>query len=552
MADTETLDSRAAEICQLEEREESKISNFKTLWQETANLVFPRENQITDIQEPGIEKTRTVYDTTAIQDSQDMTSGLSSAFIPSGQQFFKHICKDKSIKNKESIKRYLSLLTEAVHEALFESNFMLQLNESLRSLIVFGTCNLYVQWDRKEKKLNFKDWDICFYKILENHLGLVDTVILKFPLSARQAYQKFGQRCGPSVLEAANDIKKAEDRFIYIHIVRPRMNINYNLSRTYNLNMPFESLYVCKKDKVICDEGGFLEFPFSVARWMKSSAEIWGRGQGTENIGAFRYMQQLKKDFVECGSKWNDPPREVLDHYTGKVKVTPGAINYVREKGTIRALEQTLMGSFPITKDMIEFQQEIIHRAFFKHIFFPIGHLKGDRRTQLEIISRLKEGLRLLGLPVIRTWAELFTPTIKRSTLELIRNGAVEYPPPELQGKGFGIEYMGELAMAFENQQTQGFQKWVALVGEMEAIFPGAKDNINSDKGIRRIGRSYGVNEEDIATEDEVAARRAARQKELDQQKALAVAQAASEAYQKTSGAAEKGSPAAELQGAMK
>lgn len=541
----------AEEIIKLEEREWAKQSNFRNLWQQTADLVFPRENQITTLQATGTDKTVKVYDPTAILDSQDMASGLSAAFIPSGQQFFGLIAKNKALSEIDVVSRYLSNATRITHEELFESNFMLQLNETLRSLIVFGTGNLYSEWDNKKLGLNFKDWDITFYQILEDNHGLVDTILLKYPMTARQAFQEFGDKAGQKVLEALAKPETENKVFDFIHYVAPRENRNLNLSDTYNLNMLFESVFVNVKEKIIVEEGGFPEFAFAVCRWMKSSHEKWGRGQGTESLSAVKELQQMHKDFVECGNKWNNPPKEILDTFEGTVDVRPNALNFVQEKGTIRAIEQQVLGNFPITKEMLLFQQEIIHKAFFVDVFAPLANLPGDRRTTVEIYQRVKQAMKKLASPVYRVQSELFTPVITRCVLLLIRNGKIPLPPPELQGQGFGIEYISELALALRNQEAKAFMEWSTFVAEMEAVFPGAKDNIDSDSAIRRMGRSFGVNEEDMSSEEEVEAKRAARAQEMAAMQAMEAAGAAAEGYKKVKDAPETGSPAEALMSAV-
>lgn len=511
--------------------------------------MFPRENQITGIQVSGTDKSRNIFNTTAVFDSQDMASGLSAAFIPSGQLFFGLKAKDRELAENDRVRRYLSIATEITHDELFESNFMLQFNETLRSLVVFGTGNLYSEWDRKRLGLNFRDWDAAFYQIKENSQGTVDTVILSFPLTARQAKQEFGDNAGEKVLKDAGEEKKEDKVYSFIHIVRPRTDRNPKFVDF--MNMPFESLFVNEKEKIIVEEGGFEEMPFSVARWMKSSSEIYGRGQGTECMASVRRLQQMERDFSECGNKWNNPPLEVLEHFEGTVRVTPGATNFVKEKGTIRGVEQSALGNFPITREMIELKEQEIHRAFYKDVFAPLTGLKGDRRTTVEIYKLFEQAAKKLGMPLYRLMSELLTPNITRNVLLLIRNGKIPYPPSELQGRGFGIEYISELALALRNQQANAFQQFAVFVGEMEGVFPGVKDNIDADTAVRRMGRAFGVNEEDLATKEEVAAKRQARAQQLQQQQAAQIAAIAAKGYKDTSQAAEEGSPAAELQEAL-
>ena len=181
-------DKRAKDIIVLEERERGKQANFRTLWQDTADLMYPRENQIVDKTVPGEQKTDHIFDPTAVMESQNMASGLAQNLVPPGNKFFALKASDRSVREIESVKRYLSSVTETVHDELFASNFMLQLIETLRSLVVFGTGNLYSEY---QTKLNFKDYAIGTYQMLENSEGTVDTMILRFKLTARQAGQEF-------------------------------------------------------------------------------------------------------------------------------------------------------------------------------------------------------------------------------------------------------------------------------------------------------------------------------------------------------------------------
>lgn len=542
-------DERAKQIISMQQHEERKAANFRNLYQQVADLMYPCENQITGQRTPGEDKSLEVRDPTAIFALDDMVAGLIGTWIPSGQHFFGIKVKDRQTASIDRVRRWLALATDITHDEMFESNFMLQLHDTVKALAAFGTGNIYSEFDTKTLGLNYKDWHISTYTIKQNAKGQVDTVILKYELTARQASEEF-EKPGEQILKDIADIEKESTLHPFIHIVRPR--IKRNVMFTDNLNMPFESVFVNVKEQNTIEEGGFEEFPNAVPRWEKSSIEKYGRGRGTAMLSAVKELQQMHKDFIECGNRWNHPPREVVDNnIEGEVNNSPDALNHVTEIGSIRALDQTLMGNFPISKDMLEFQQEIINKGFYKDIFVQLAQLKGDRRTTVEIEARLKEGLRRLVSPVSRMESELFTPLITRSILLLIRNGRIPYPPPELRGQRFGIEYMGELAMAMKTYQARAFTQFASLVVGLEPSFPDAKDTISMDRALPEIALTMGVKVEHLATEDEIAAKRQARQAELQQQRMLQLAQTAGGAYKDTSKRAEEGSPAEELVGAM-
>lgn len=539
-------DERAKEVIKEQEREEQDASNFRNLYQEVADQMLPRENQIIGVRTPGEDKSKQIFDPTAMLDLQDMVSGLSAAFFPPGELAFGLTVKDRRIANMDNIKRYLALAAQITHDELFAANFMLQLNETLSSLIGFGTGNLYSEWNLG---LNFKDWDISFYTIKQNSAGLVDTVILKYPLTARQAVQEFKDKAGEKILLAVQKPETESKRFPFIHRIGPRAKRNRNF--TDFLNMPIESIYVNVEEQIIVEEGGFDEFPNAIPRWKKSSNEKYGRGQGTIALSVSKELQQMHADLIECGNKWNNPPREVLSNAVeGRVDVRPGADNRVTAMNSIKALDDGIKGNFPVTEKSLEFLQNIIHRIFFVDVFAPLANLPGDRRTTVEIRERVKQAMKKLAGPIYRLQSELFTPVITRSVLLLIRNGVIPRPPIELEGRGFGIEYISELALAMRDQQSQAFVQFANFVSELDPVFPGAKDIINIDRALPDIGFTFGTKVEHLSTREEIEEVRRVRAEKLAEQEALQMAQMAGQAYPGTTKAPEAGSPAEVLMGA--
>jgi hypothetical protein len=201
--------------------------------------------------------------------------------------------------------------------------------------------------------------------------------------------------------------------------------------------------------------------------------------------------------------------------------------------------------------NFIKSKQDIIHRAFFVDVFAPLSNLPGDRRTTTEIIQRVKQAAKKLAGPVYRLQTELFRPLITRTILLLIENGRIPKPPRELQGESFDIEFVGELALAMQDQQARAFQQFAGLVGELLPVFPNAGDLISIDRALPDIALTYGMKAEHLATPEEIDAKRQQRQQDMMQMKAMQAAQVAGSAYKDTSGKAEDGSPAQAVMAGM-
>ncbi len=542
------MPTKAEEIIDLRNIELRAQDNIRSLWQETADKLYPYI-QINSSFAPGSKRTTEVYDQTPILDAEDMVSGLKQILIPSGQMFFS-IKTGVNNENTDVIQRYTSNLTELAHDAIFKSNFITEFDEILRSLIIFGPASMFSEWTVKTG-LNYRNSILGTYQFIENSKRLVDGILVTVTYTPSQAISEFGEdKVGEEVMKAHADPKKRNEGFSFIYYVRPREIINPNLSSTFTGNMAWEQTIVNEKEKLIVDEEGFQEFPYHNARWKRPAMEKHGRGIGTEILPQIRVLDRTSRDFIDVGNLWANPPREILDSFDGPLRVTPGASNVVREMNSIKALDSGMNGNFPITEKALDRQQEIIHRAFFKTAFSPLEDLTGDRRTTLEIRERIRQTWHRIGPPVARVWYELLESCITRSILLLIRNGAVPPPPAELSGTNFGLEFVGPFALELRSQQAKAFQEWALFVGEMEATFPGATDNVDPDDAIMRMGRTFGVNTEDMASEEEREEKRRIRQAEKEAQLALQMAQVGGQAYGQTTGAPEEGSPAEALMNA--
>ena len=544
------MNEKAIELIALYDHHRNKNANFLNLYQETANLIFPRESDITVTHSEGEEKGRDIIDPTGQMASIEMASGLSINLFPPGQKFYNITMSDGRLNEVESVKRTLGFITEISHEKRANSNFMLQSDETLRGLSVFGEAFMFSDWT-SATGLNYTDYDIADYIPLENSKGIVDTVLFKTIFTASQAHEEFGDKAGETVIKKMENLKTQSDKFEFIYIIRPRIKRNLMLQDT--MNLPFELICISVTDKEIVKEGGYHEFPGAVPRWSKSSKESRGRGQGVFALPFVRNLQKMHGDLIECGNLWNNSPKEVLDTFEGEVRTFAGALNWVPEMGSIKAIEQGVRGNFPITKDLLEYEQELVKRMFFNDVFVQLRDLKGDRRTTLEIRALLAEGLQRLGPPIGRIQTEWLNPVVTRDILLLIRNGELPPLPREMQGQKFKIEYVGRLAMELKSQQARGFQQWAMAGAEFEQVFPGSGvlDNVNIDGGYRRLGETLGVSIEDMTSEEERNAKRQARAEAQQRQEAMQMAQIAAQGLGQTSKKPERDSPAEKVMESM-
>lgn len=552
---TESEKKRCEKLIALRDAEYAKQSNFRNLWQDTADWILPMFGRIQDQVVAGERFGQTLYDVTARVEARLMASGLSSEIIPPGQEFFDFKSADRDNRDDGLVQEYLAQLTEDVHAILFDSNFIEEFNGAVLSLIVFGTCDIFPRWTATEG-LRFITYPIGSYQIRENSSGIIDTKILTVKRTARQLFDRYGKAIGEKVRKALESNASGDDGpdsiFQVIQIVQPRKVFTPKLlfGSANNRNMPFESVHICEIDRNILEEGGFPYFPFAIARWLKSPGETYGRGQGTEILPQVRKLNQIEADHTQAGNRWVQPPLEVLESFEGNVNLSPKAQNFVVERDSIRAIDLGAKGAYPISDDALRAQRELVREGgFFHSAFAPLTDLKGDRRNELEIRGRLREAYKVLSQPLMRIFNDLLDPLVSRATRLLIEHGVVDEPPPQLDA--VNIEYTGPAALALRDQHVLAFAQWIELGAQLEELQEGTIDNIDVDEAYRDIGRFLGVKESHLRALAQRNQIREQRQKIQEIQMQLQAAQAVGQAYGQTQKAPEPGSAAESLREAI-
>ena len=539
---------KAKDVITFRDKHLAKQQTFRPVWQSIADLMFPQAAGITTRRAPGHELMLNLYDDTAVEALEDMTSGIASNLFPAGQKFFRFKVP-LGLADDQDAAEYLYYLTEVLHEEVFNSNYLTQTGNTIQYWGGFGSGANYCDWTVKDG-LSFRDYAIGTYQCLENSKGVIDSIVLTMPMSARQIKQEFGKdntSLGAAV-EAAlrpGSSGTAEDEFNVIHKISPRSDRDD--SKIDNMNMPWESIYVNERDSVVLKEGGFPEFPFAVPRYNVVYREVYGRGRGTMMLPRVRVTNRVAKDYLEMSNKWVNPPLEVLDTFEGQIDISPGATNYVTQSNSIKSIDMMSNGAYPVTKEMLEYHRSEIKKGFYSDAFQPISGLTGDRRGKTEIVERLREGLKKATRPFGRLFNELLTPQMTRAALLLIRNQVVEEPPASLQGKLMQLRFINPLALALEDQQSQGGQYWVSALGQAQEIIPGVTDIINGDRWARNLGESLGVKGDEMNSADEMEAIRQQRAEIAAQREQMEMLQAGASAYAQTTKAPEEGSAASQL-----
>ena len=484
------------------EQLESERSSYSSTWQELAKYCLPRKAFITRIKSPGQKVDHDIYDSTAIQSALVLAAGLHSYLTNPAQKWFTLRMQNKDLMDDKEVKVWLKQGEDRCYDALNNSNFSQQVHENYIDLTVFGTSCLYEEEDPKDL-VRFYCRPLQEVFISEDYRGRVDTLYRKFQLTARQAWEQWGNEAGEEVTTAMEK-KDYDKKITFVHCVMPRYE--RDVSKKDAVNMPFVSYYIEKEKKHLISEGGYEEFPFFVPRFNKESDEVYGTSPAWVSFPDIKMLNQISYTIIRAAQKIVDPPL-LLPHdgFLLPIKLSPGAINYKTSGTPQDKVEQLITNAnIPVGLEVEENKRLIIKRNFFVDLFLLLADPNRKDMTATEVMARVEEKMLILAPTLGRLMNELLDPIIDRTFKILLRNNLIPPPPPILSGQDYVIEYTSPLARAQRMEEMKAINQVITITGGIAQFFPDALDKINVDKLMDQIADLYNIHPEVVRSDDEV------------------------------------------------
>ncbi len=511
------------EIIKRVDKLSSERQNYNVFWQDVAKYIVPRKAYITRTRTPGAKYDYDIYDTTAMMANIILAAGLHSYLTNPNSKWFSLRVQDEVANKDEDVKLWLSDTEGRIYNTLNASNFNQQIHELYLDLGAFGVACMYEEEDPKNN-VRFYTRDIAEIYLCENEREEVDTVYRKFTLTARQAFDKWGEKAG-EVVKNFYDKKEYDKSVTFIHCVTPRYV--RDISKENSRDMPFESTYIEVSKKHLVNESGYQEFPYFTPRFNKNSGEVWGSSPGMVSYSDIRMLNEMVKVLIRAAQKIVDPPI-VLPHdgFILPIKYGPGALNF-RTKNTANDKIEPLgtYANIPVGMEIINDYRNLIKKNYFVDLFLLLADPARKDMTATEVMQRVEEKMLILAPVLGRLMNEFLDPLINRTFAILWRTNKISPPPDILQGLPYEIEYISPLARSQKLDQMKSINSFLTLISQMAAVKPDVLDNVNEDEVVKNIQDLYGVNPKFVRGEDEVKAIREARALQIQQQQQMATLQ---------------------------
>jgi hypothetical protein len=479
-------------IIQRNEALKSARQNFAVLWDDAARWILPRKGNIITKTSPGSDQASELFDSTAEEAALIYAAGLLSSLTPAGEQWMRLEPSDPDAP--ETVKAFLARASERVQETLLASNFYLTAHEAFIDSGVFCTVCMFTG-ESNRTGVSFTNIPVGTFCVAENNEGFVDTVYREWSWTARQALQEWGrEKLGEKVQKALDDAKWDQE-FTFIHAVEPRLEFEEGVQLDPKKRR-FASLYVCKEDKHLIDEGGYYEFPYAVLRTLRSNNELYGRGPGLQILPEAKLVNRIEKDLLVAVEKMVDPPWLMPDDAGSRPDNRPNGVTYWDTSNPNNKPEQLqLTNRVDLGESKSDQKRARIRQAFFVDMFQMLTNLQEQRRekTAFEVAEMLQEKLVLFTPIFARTVQEFLNPTLERVFAILLRAGKLGDVPPELQGLDYRISYVSKIALALKTARTSSLAQVMNMLGSMVVFDPSVKHIVDWRKAARDVANNYAL-----------------------------------------------------------
>lgn len=483
---------------------------FWTSWRELAGYYLPR--RYVWLLSPTERLNRTtknslIIDGTGTNSAKTLASGMMNGITSPSRPWLRLRATGFEEDDNEA-RIWLDEVTRRILLAMAETNFYNTMAVAYLDLSVFGTAAILIYEDY-ENVFRCYNCALGEYYLAQDDRQIVNTFARQFSLQVHQVVKKWGiENCS----EATKSLYNMGGASCYkdvsiIHLIEP----NIKHEGFIKGNFDFRELYweVGAQAGEILSAEGFYELPGIFPRWELTANDSYGTSPAMDALGDVIQLQHESKKKAQGLDKLIDPPVLADVQLQNKpLAMLPRGVTYVAGINNVgvKAAYQVQLPLDMMTEDIREVQGRI-RETFHNDLFRMISQLD-TVRSATEIDARREEKLVLLGPVLERFENEALDPAVKRIYAIMDRAGLLPEPPERLQGANIEIQYVSVLTSAQTAVATIPTERWIGLIGNVAAVYPGALNVPNWEELILNYGRDLGVRAKDMKSREEIAALR--------------------------------------------
>ena len=527
---------KVSELLSLHEHLRKERHNYEKLWDSIARQVAPsranfkeHRSRMDEADYKGKSRTEHIFDATPALALHRFSAALASLATPKNRMWHDVKPVDEDLAEDEEVKVYTDAVRARLFSARYSANFDTAVQECYTDAGVFGNACMYIG-DRLGHGLYYRHVPLEQAYWQCDEYGVVDWVNREFSMTARAAYQRFGDKLPQIILDALTHDPNRQ--FWFLHVVKPRKDRDEQ--RGDARGMAFESVYISFVDQRIVWEGGFRTMPYAILRFTGDAN--YGEGPCALVLPDIKQLNLMNRDVIQAAQRVVNPA--LLAAHDGVfspagINLTPGAVNYggVDESGRPRLIPLDLGGNLPIGIEMMDQKRRIINDALWNTLFQIL--VDTPTMTATEAMLRAQEKGALLAPAANRVESEFLEPTINRELDILASHGDLPDMPDALAERGgqYQIEYTNDLARYRRMDEGTAIMRAVEQLAPLaQAGGPEVLARVNWGEAAKVVLSVNGVPASVIRSDEQVQAILEQQAQEQQQQQILAAAPIAASA----------------------
>lgn len=513
---TRRSDKLAEAIVDRDARNRADRATWESVWQEIARYMLPSEATFTEEIQPGVQRNRTILDSTAARSLELFASFLHTLLNNPSLQWFKvNPVGVDATKLGAEWQRWLEAVqrTMLAHMAGRSANLYANLHSVYLGLGGFGTAVLYAEG--ANASLRTRQFHLDDVTIEEDASGFVDVVFRRTPFTPRQAKQRWS---GLELEDLGGAFVKQgrKDPVRIIHAVVPTsdedlMRHMKARDRRRAEMSPYASVWLNAEDRVTIQVGGYEEFPYMVPRWYKTRGEVYGRSPGMTVLPDARMVNRMMETILRGAEKLVDPPLVVRDgSLVSPVRIFSGGITFTEGDAKIEPLIPPGASRIEYGQELLMSRQSAIREGFFVPLFAtPDSPVK----TATQVLQEVDERNRAISPMIVRMHEELFHRLIARVFGVLSRGGLLPAPPDDRDFE-LDIQYVSPLSASQQQMEALGTLRIIEGALPWAQTDPAAMDVFDANEVMKVIHAGSGAPASILRSAADVKRLRDARNKQ--------------------------------------
>lgn len=452
------------------------------------------------------------------------SSGLMSGLASPSRPWFKITPTIKNIEIDADGRQWLDEVENRIYTVLAGSNFYNSFAQECEDLVVFGTAPVIIYEDEIDL-LRCYNPAVGEYFLASGSTMRVDTLNRAFVFTVAQIVDFFQLENCPDLIKSLWKAKGANlnTEFIVAHSIEPNFGIGDTNAGKVPGNFSWREVYWLfgQGAEKPLSMRGFIDQPFTAARWATLSNDAYGRSVGMDVLPDVIQLQVETMRKAEAIEKMVRPPLLADMQLKNQPSSSlPGAVTYVNglSAGTgMRSIYEVNPDIAAMERDLAAIQARV-KQGFFNDVILMLSSNPVTNRTAYETAQLMQERLQVLGPVIENIIGESLKPKLKRVFSIMTRKGMFPPMPDSMKAAGgITVDFVSMLALAQKASATGGLERLAAFVGNLVAVYPQAKDLLNIDNLIEEMSRLLDNPEDILHGAQELQQIRAAQAKQAQQ-----------------------------------